>query len=461
MSRRQIVLAGLIVVSSLFLVLLKYAGVGMVFAPLTLVVYVLLVALFLQASQRAALLLAPFAVLKLSELLSVVIIEFGAKMSEVGMVGHDIGASSGLLLHDVLFFGGALCVLKYRGGAAPAQRIELSSFQSSTAFLFGLAICAIGVAAGLAYGFSLFSGMDRFSFRTNSGNAPLSFFLSNRLIAVFLFGVLAARRRKMWRRLAHAGMLLVMLINVLHGEQLMSTVSLIVSFFGIKTISEGGNRDFLRKLGLVGLVALVFGLGAFAISYTSQKKDVLTSVAARAVLQGQLWYAVAASKVDPDEVKLESVGRNLSSLGALSVDDYVALWPPVGVRELMYKFADTSLYNAYTENGVTFTMGTSGYLYYLFGFWPSLVAEILLGMFAGKVVKVMASAMERSNLLLLVVAAKLYALMMLGLQQGDFWYLFGIRTIATVLLFWFVVEAFTSKPRRLATLRGEPGWSPR
>ncbi|MDN7907935.1 DUF6418 domain-containing protein [Burkholderia diffusa] len=442
MNRNNMMLAGIVVASSILLFLLSYADLGSALAPITVAVYVLLVVVFVRASSRAALLLVPFAVLKLSELVSVVMIEFGATMSEIGMLGHDIGASSGLLLHDVAFFMGAIWVLRVRRAGAAAERIVLTRLQARLAFMVGCAICLVGIVAGLAYGFSLFSGMDRFSFRASSGNAPLSFFLANRLIAVFLFGILAAGPRRFGRRLASVGVLLVMVINMLHGEQLMSTVSLIVSFFGVRTIAEGDERDFVRKLAKVGLIAVVFGLGAVALSYASQKKDVFVSVAARAVLQGQLWYAVAADQAGRDEAKPESIGRNIASLGATSVDDYVSMWPPVGVRELMYKFADTSLYNAYTENGVTFTMGTSGYLYYLFGFWPSLLIECLLGMFAAMMVRTLVAAMSGANLLLLVVSAKLYALLMLGLQQGDFWYLFGIRTIATLLIFWIAIAVF-------------------
>ncbi|WP_175717717.1 DUF6418 domain-containing protein [Burkholderia anthina] len=448
MNRNNLMLGGGVVAASILLLLLSYAELGRALAPLTVVVYVLLLIVFLRTSGRAALLLVPFAVLKLSELLSVVMIEFGATMSEIGMLGHDIGASSGLLLHDVAFFAGATWVLRARRAGPSAGRIVLTRLQARLAFAIGCAICAIGIVAGLAYGFSLFSGMDRFSFRANSGNAPLSFFLANRLIAVFLFGILAAGPRRFGRRLAFLGMLLVMLINMLHGEQLMSTVSLIVSFFGVRTIAEGEGSDFVGKFLRVGLMAAVFGLGAVALSYSSQNKDVFVSVAARAVLQGQLWYAVAADQAGRDEAKPESIGRNVSSLTAASVDDYVNLWPPVGVRELMYKFADTSLYNAYTENGVTFTMGTSGYLYFLFGFWPSLLIECLLGMFAAVMVRALVAAMSGANLLLLVVSAKLYALLMLGLQQGDFWYLFGVRTIATLILFWFAIAVFGKRRAR-------------
>ncbi|WP_244109460.1 DUF6418 domain-containing protein [Burkholderia anthina] len=450
MNRNNMVLGGVVVASSILLLLLSYAELGRALAPLTVAVYVLLLVVFLRTSSRAALLLVPFAVLKLSELLSVVMIEFGATMSEIGMLGHDIGASSGLLLHDVAFFAGAMWILKVKARRAgpSADRIVLTRMQARLAFAIGCAICAIGIVAGLAYGFSLFSGMDRFSFRANSGNAPLSFFLANRLIAVFLFGILAAGPRRFGRRLAFLGMLLVMLVNVLHGEQLMSTVSLIVSFFGVRTIAEGEGSDFVGKFLRVGLMAAVFGLGAVALSYSSQQKDVLVSVAARAVLQGQLWYAVASDQAGRDEAKPESIGRNVSSLTAASVDDYVNLWPPVGVRELMYKFADTSLYNSYTENGVTFTMGTSGYLYFLFGFWPSLLIECLLGMFAAVMVRALVAAMSGANLLLLVVSAKLYALLMLGLQQGDFWYLFGVRTIATLILFWFAISVFGKRRTR-------------
>ncbi|HDR9127920.1 DUF6418 domain-containing protein [Burkholderia vietnamiensis] len=457
MNRNIIVLAGIVVALSILLFLLSYADLGSVLAPLTIAVYVLLVVVFLRTSGRAALLLVPFAVLKLSELVSVVMIEFGATMSEIGLLGHDIGASSGLLLHDVAFFMGAIWILRARRAGTAADRIVLTRLSARLAFAIGGAICLIGVVAGLAYGFSLFSGMDRFSFRASAGNAPLSFFLANRLIAVFLFGILAAGTRRSGRRLASIGVVLVMVINMLHGEQLMSTVSLIVSFFGVRTIAEGDERDFVRKLARVGLIAAVFGLGAVALSYASQKKDVFVSVAARAVLQGQLWYAVAAEQAGRDEVKPESIGRNIGSLSAPSVDDYVNLWPPVGVRELMYKFADTSLYNAYTENGVTFTMGTSGYLYYLFGFWPSLLAECLLGMFAAVMARTLVSAMSGANLLLLVVSAKLYALLMLGLQQGDFWYLFGVRTIFTVLIFWIAIAVFSKRRYRPSTMASRIG----
>ncbi|GLZ20378.1 hypothetical protein Bpla01_39070 [Burkholderia plantarii] len=442
------VLGGIVVASSILLLLLADAGLGRESAWLAVGVYALLLIVFLRASSRAALLLVPYAVLKLSELLSVVMIEFGATMSEIGMLGRDIGASSGLLLHDVAFFAGATWILRARRAGPGAGRIVLTRLQARLAFAIGCAICATGIVAGLAYGFSLFSGMDRFSFRANSGNAPLSFFLANRLIAVFLFGVLAGGPRRFGRRIALLGMVLVMLVNVLHGEQLMSTVSLVVSFFGVRTIAQGEGRDLSGTLLRVGLLAAVFGFGAVAISYSSQNKDVFVSVAARAVLQGQLWYAVASDQAGRDQAKPESIERNIGSLGAASVDDYVNLWPPVGVRELMYKFADTSLYNAYTENGVTFTMGTSGYLYFLFGFWPSLLIECLLGMFAAVVVRALTAAMSGENLLLLVVSAKLYALLMLGLQQGDFWYLFGMRTVATLIIFRFAIFLFGKRRMR-------------
>ncbi|MFM0352656.1 DUF6418 domain-containing protein [Paraburkholderia nemoris] len=439
MKRNDLVLAYFVVVSTVLLILLKQANVGMIFAPITFVIFAVAILFFVRTSGRAALLLVPFAVLKMSELISVVLIEFGAKMSEVGMTGRDIGASSGLLVHDLMFFMGAMVVLRKTRKSIFINQIGLSRFQSQVATFLAYGICGIGLVAGVVYGFSIFSGLDRFSFRASSGNALLGFFLSNRLVAVLLFSILSVARGRWARRGASAGFVSLIFINILHGEQLMSTISIIITFFVVKTIAKNDSQKFARKLVKIGIISLIFGFSALALSYSSQKKDVVASVAARTVLQGQLWYAVLASKSDPEEFKWDSIGRNVESFGLLSVDDYVETWPPVGVRELMYKFADTSLYNSYTENGVTFTMGTSGYLYYMFGSLGGIVAELILGVFAGAVVTMIVAAMSGSNLLLIVLSAKIYALLMLGLQQGDFWYLFGIRSIATGMLLWFAV----------------------
>lgn len=452
MSRKDFVLGGLILASTVLLTLLKQLDVEMVFAPVAVIVYALVILFFLRGSGPAALLLMPFAILKGSELISVVLIEFGAKMTEVGMTGRDIGASTGLLVHDILFFGGAMLVARRRKALLKATSGPVFSVtQSQIAFFIAAALCLIGVVAGVLYGFSLFSGVDRFSFRVSSGNGLLGFFLSNRLVAIFIFGILAAADKKWMRHGACLGIVMLIVTNILHGEQLMSTVSLIVSFFCIRTITKGDDRGFIKNMMIVAALATLFGLMAFALSYASQKKDVLTSVAARAVLQGQLWYAVVEDRPDSNEMAYASITRNIEALGAVSVDDYVNSWPPIGVRELMYKYSDTSLYNSYTENGVTFTMGTSGYLYYLFGYWGSLIAEFMLGLFAGLGVTLIAAAMVRPGVVLWVVSAKLYALLVLGLQQGDFWYLFGVRTIVTGLVLWLCVS-LSGKGRRVTAL---------
>lgn len=388
--------------------------------------------------------------------------EAGGLLTETGVLGEPTGAFSRLFLFYIFFVAAAFLgfdrtfsEVGTRGQVVPVSIGHRKSLYAGLGLV--CVIIAAGIGAGVAGGFALLQGVNRYALRNDSagaGGVLFSIFLNNRIFLAVFLGILVSVGRR-WQR--WAGVVLAAigaLLNVLHGEQFMTTLqyclSILIPIVAINVIKE---KPVLRYLGLGASVALVVGGVSVYYAYQAQGIDVDEMVLVRFLLQGQAWYVV-----DSDSTLLSTpiLGgfsaffnfvRSLIDWSAPSFDDYMHL---NGLRELMVAYGLPGVMDAYVTDNVTFTMGQMAIPVFWFGMLGGAIFVYITGYFYGILCGLQIRLIINGGIVTLWFVTKIFFYATFGLQQGEYWYIFGIRMLAFIFLavaWWLFVDSASAKSR--------------
>ncbi|WP_413698793.1 DUF6418 domain-containing protein [Psychromonas sp. KJ10-10] len=148
----------------------------------------------------------------------------------------------------------------------------------------------------------------------------------------------------------------------------------------------------------------------------------------RLLLQGQLWFVADLYQSD-NLVGLDSFVRNIPSFFHLSTNEFIKPIIPFGMRELMFIHAVPSVYDIYIENNVTFTMGQMAMLLFWFGYLGMVIPLVFTAVFFGTVIYYLNNAILRFDVISILLASKIFMWFVFGFQQGEYWYVWGIKTM--------------------------------
>ncbi|EEA01523.1 conserved hypothetical protein [Burkholderia sp. H160] len=382
-------------------------------------------------------------------------IEAGGYLTETGVQGEANGAFSRLLWFYVIFtvcaLGGFQRVLperrRIRERIVPRMAIDKSSLMLGLAL--AAAVLAAGVIAGVTEGFALLKGVNRFALRNDSGGGGSIFnlFLNNQLFVAVLLGTLwtAATRWVRWLALSMSAVDIALV--VLHGEQFMSVLGLSLSMLSpFIAIHAMNGKPVKRYLALGAVLALLLGSVSVFYAYRVQSLDLSDTVLSRVLLQGQVWYVVDgdATFFGAPQGGAAAFGRLLGSLSSLKAPTFFDDGVVSGLRDLMVAYGAPEILRAYIQDDVTFTMGQMAVPVYWFGFAGAAAFIAMTGLVYGALAALQIVVALRGGVVLLWLTTKVVSYALFGLQQGEYWNIFGIRTLAYMALacaWWYCVDA--------------------
>ncbi|VWC54856.1 membrane protein [Burkholderia lata] len=381
-------------------------------------------------------------------------LEDGGYLTETDVVGDATGAFSRLLTFYVIFLVCALVAFGRFLDERPVRepiRARLTLQPISIAMGFGLAatIIAIGVIAGLTSGFSLFSGINRYALRNDSSNGMMfNLFLNNQSFMGFLMGTIATSSDKRIRVAAILTMAVDLALNVMHGEQFMAVLHIgLCSLAPFISIHAMNGKPVVRYLGIGAGLALLLGAASIFYSYRGQGLEVADMLSSRFLLQGQPWYVVdndAHMFAAPRLGGTDAFWRFVNSLGSFTMPTFFDGSEPSGLRDLMKSYTEPSILRAYMFDDVTFTMGNMAVPVYWFGYAGGALFVAMTGLVYGALGALQILVAIRGRVVMLWLMAKVFSYATFAVQQGEYWMMFGSRTVFYALLalvWWYCVDA--------------------
>ncbi|WP_063551546.1 DUF6418 domain-containing protein [Burkholderia territorii] len=391
-------------------------------------------------------------------------IESGGFLRETGIFGMANGAFSRLFSFYLVFVACALLafgrIVNERAERAPITA-RMTLRPAGIAFGLGLAaaILGTGVLAGLSGGFSLLNGVNRYALRNDASNGMLfNLFLNNQTFAALLLGTFCTSSNRIVRWVSVSMIVADLGLEVLHGEQFMSVLhvclTMLIPFIAIHSMN---GKPVLRYLGFGAGIALAMGTVSVFYAYKGQGLDVSETIVSRFLEQGQVWYVVdndAHTFSAPVLGGLAAFERFVRSLSSLTEPNFFSDAPVSGLRDLMLSYGTPEILKAYVFDDVTFTMGNMAVPVYWFGYAGGMLFVAVTGAVYGALSAMLIQVAMRGGVVLLWLSAKIFAYATYATQQGEYWTMFGARTLFYLMIaviWWYFIDARQSRPASKAT----------
>lgn len=464
-SLQHLIVPAVGVIALLFNTALPYLGYAHASATSTFVLAALAVVFLVATRPLFSVSMLYFMMIGMTAFVAGIGIEAGGLMTETAVQGEANGAFSRLLLFYVIFVSCALYGFnRYLSIRSPNVAVALITVEQRSVvlgFTLALAIIGCGVAAGLTQGFALLNGVNRYTLRNDvSGGDSVLFnmFLNNQTFLALVLGALATSRNPMVKWFSIVLIVATTGLYVLHGEQFMSVLHFGLSVLApVIAVLMMRGKPVLRYMAVGGGVALVIGLASVFSAYQGQGLDVQNTMTDRSLLQGQVWYVVdydAHLFTAPPQGGAPAFWRfaeSLLSTTAPGFDDGIGF---SGLRDVMVAYGQPQLVSDYIKDDVTFTMGQMAVPVFWFGLVGGALFIAFTGVIYGALCALQIVFALRGGVVMLWLIVKLLSYATSGLQQGDYWSFFSVRTlfyVALAFLWWVLVDS-RSSPAKLKRL---------
>jgi hypothetical protein len=423
----------------------------------TLVLYVIAIAQLFSSSPSAVMLAAPFMVMHFSVMLSLIAIESGAYMKEMGAFGHASISSATYIVYSLLLLCSAILVYramdarrvrnckKQKQAEAPAVqavRAYRHWIESYGAVVIGGLIVSYLLLRGLGTGFPLLTGTDRFQYRSRTDVLTLNFLnLKYVLGALIGCGAAFATTPRM-RKLHHWTFVGYILASFLFGDKFFN-IMLASIFYSMPFLIREPDRmkASIRRGAPMVLIMLVCvsavtvfiysGNGALTVAETVQR------LGDRVAGQGQLWFMAVedgASWVKFDE---HIVRENFLNLFANPASGY-AFEHRLAAFYFVERYSPPAMHLSFVHNAgsVTPTMVFEAYGLVTFGFIGLAFTGILLGAITGLAGYFLARSIMTGNPINTLLPAFVMTQMIYMAAQGTMYSLIGLSSFKAYAAFW-------------------------
>ncbi|WP_337049721.1 DUF6418 domain-containing protein [Serratia fonticola] len=366
------------------------------------------------------------------------VIEFGTYLPETQVVTYLTGAITRNLALCFFFIYSSLFVFQFLEKSNLIDACLPRGINEIIKHIFVIAFLAS--ALSLVYIYIKFGSpsdynVDRFYYWENI--APgwgeyVRFILSQLSIFIGVFYV--ADKKNKYIYIFTLGLLSQVLVGEKFSGLFISLLLFCIPIF----VATGANLAVLayRYKKALLIVAFVFPI-LILTSYTaiSGGASALTAMSIRLLLQGQMWWGVDSISSIYEPQSLDIIVSKYLGYGSEYVNQ--------GMYFLMEKISPSSVFEQYSEAGVTFTMAAPVNNIYFFGFALSILPTVFIGMLSGVAFWFLYRTIVIQDYLLLLISMKFYFLTIRVATMGDVGYLFSLKTIA--YLFIIVLYILMSK----------------
>jgi Family of unknown function (DUF6418) len=407
--------------------------------------FLLFVALLLglrSAAPRALVLLAPIFLLWLSELLSGILIEHGAYLSEAQRYGS---ATGGFAFLSALYAGLALAmaaIIEWILRRLEADR-HFAAFRVGDwpmLILAGVFILSSGyaLAVGAREGFPILSGADRLAFRAALNDPLFEAWHSNRFMLSYFMGMVAAGGQRAVGLMMAVGLTG---ISLLFGEKFTSLLLILCAFLavpGLVYIARSGRLPLGRALLPVLALAAVTLPAIFTVYGGAERAPAaMSKMSDRFALQGQAWYLIEKSATITGGRAAEIFAADARSWLVPSQQNPETAGASFGHYHVMKRIAPYAVFDDFYTNGVGFVFLLFPYLYLIGGLGGVVAGGLLLCAMTAALLALMAIAASRRDYLSTLIATKIFVWQTAGFLLGYLWFFVGIKAILLFVAFGF------------------------
>ena len=417
------------------------------------------------ASPSASVLLLPFVIIYVSSLASMIAIEGGAYMKEVGRRGVASPASAAFAVIVTLFVLTAAIVHLRQLQKQPFAK-PLRYLVSPRPFVLAWgAVLIVGcvdlylLMAGLRQGFPLLTGTDRFEFRRLSADILTLNFLNQKFLFSAFLGAGAAfaasQSQRLWHHLVFLGYLL---LSFLFGDKFF-IILVAAAFYAMPLLIKEPKHIVLlvrrHFLSAVLVVGCVFAVTVYIYSGygTLSPEATFLKVGDRVAGQGQLWHVAVQDSSRLLAFDTGTVRLNLENLVANPAADF-AFHHRLAAFYFVERYAPSAMYESFLNNGgmVTPTLVFEAYALVTFGYLGLLAAVITAGVLAGLAFTWLARALMSGNPFNALLPAYVCLQFMSLMSQATLYSVIGLsafKAYGAFLVLQLVVATVVKPPRAM------------
>jgi len=402
----------------------------------------------------AFVLLLVYLFFRFTTLISGVAIELGSEMQELDTWGKATGSTIRLCMVYIAFITAASAVIeavhiRIRKNSNLISLVETSKWVP-VFFILVSTLTLVMIMKGTEVGFPMFSGMSRLAFREEISSKLFLLYISNRPIFVALLGLVFATCTGFRRKASLALFMVTMLVSMLFGEKFTSLIILLV-FMSTPSLLLSKQLHSLRltRLAVPMLLATMLTIPFILLVYGWNDDPVaaVERLTSRFSGQGQLWF-VADRDINSfflfDQAALL---HNLKSFVALDGGALSNQYPFFGARYFMYNYMNTDLLFLFLETkALTLTFGFEPYILVTNGWLGQLLPLVLCAAVYALNLAYLNFAIFNANPVSIFLSMKLFIWFNFALQQGELWFMFGLKSLILVSL-CVIYERFISGRR--------------
>jgi hypothetical protein len=387
---------------------------------------------------RAAILAMPLIITRAATVISLIFIEGGAYMPEIGRVGAPGDASASFVFVSALFFTSYAIV--FFALDRIVSMYARSRIVGRLAVLLRwpvIGICA--VLAGLVLlqgsrtGFPLLHGVDRFLYRRFYGEGAVLLLLENKSIVAAVLGsmVFSTSTTRLEKAAAATLFLSVIVECFLFGDKFFTILSA-AAYFAMPGLLLGGQamRRAIPRILLAGsvLLAAVVSITVYIYSdYGTLPMDRASErLAERVAGQGELWFVATQDAPALLDWKADEVQRYVGSLQDKDPGS-AAFADGADTYYFIFKYAPQKLKDAFKANQgwVQYTMGFEAIGLVMFGYVGLTLLVTAAGALAALFYLFLYRAFLSENPLSIVMASWASMQIYMAVQQASLWAVFA------------------------------------
>jgi hypothetical protein len=432
----------LIILALLGLNFVSYVFATGFFAFVALTLFCLFCFLLFKVSPTTFMLLLFFLFFRLTTLVSGVFIESGAYMVELGMDGVATGAYIRLTLIYILFtLITAIFIEKYnKPNELITNQYNLIGLERlfivcSYIFLAGLFVYLF--VLGIRQGFPILSGVDRFVFKNTLSDFFLTQFIQARFIIASILGFMFAISSGSEKKLNGAYFAIMFILSILFGEKFTSIVGMSIYFILPITILKSFDYKYLLpKIAALMIAMAIITIPTILIVYgwADDSAAAIDRFLNRAASQGQLWYAVDYDLNEMFKFDAGEFVRNIQAMISFSPATYAEQYPFLGIRSLMMDYLTPERFASYSIFNITLNFGFEAYLVRMFGYLGMLPFLVFFAFIYALNLRYLKYAITSLSPIRIFIASRLLIWVTFGLQQGELYYIIGLKTFVFLVI---------------------------
>jgi hypothetical protein len=426
------------------------------FAVISLIFFLTFIVFLSKFTPTTFILLLIFIFFRLTCLISGISIEYGAELVELQMMGYATGAMLRLAMVYIFFITISAIVIEwfyYRYNAVLDWNFYSYQLQDKKwVWLFFTVVFMATIVAlviGAKAGFPLITGMSRLAFREAVESKAFLLYISNRQIFILLLGVVYALCIGYKRKVSLALYLLTIFVAILFGEKFTSLISLsVLMFTPALLLSKRLYNLNLTKLVIPIIILSLFTVPIILYVYGWNEDPIMAveKLTNRFAGQAQLWFIADSEMSSLFSFDLNSFIHNIHSFISLNGFELANDAPYFGARYFMYNYMGDDLLFLFLEtDALTLTMAFEPYLLMTNGWVGQLLPLTICAIAYALNLAYLHFGIIKGNLISLFLSVKLLIWSSLAVQQGELYFMFGVKFIIVCIIALFYERFFENK----------------